>query len=37
MSLPTVIIFKDGTAAERTIDYRSNMKADQKAPLEALI
>jgi hypothetical protein len=37
MSLPTVIIFRDGTAAERTIGYRSNVKAHLKAKLEALI
>jgi thioredoxin 1 len=37
MSIPTVIIFRDGKAAERTIGYRSNMMADLKAKLEALI
>jgi thioredoxin 1 len=37
MSIPTVIIFKDGKPAERTIGYRPNMKADLKAKLEALI
>jgi thioredoxin 1 len=37
MSIPTVIIFKDGKLADRTIGYRSNMKADLKAKLEALI
>jgi thioredoxin len=37
MSIPTVIIFKDGKPAERTVGYRPNMKADLRAKLEALI
>jgi thioredoxin 1 len=37
MSIPTVIIFKGGKAAERTVGYRPNMKGDLKAKLEALI
>ena len=37
MSIPTVIIFKDGKAAERSVGYRPNMKGDLKAKLEALI
>jgi thioredoxin 1 len=37
MSIPTVIIFKDGKPAERTVGYRPSMKADLKAKLEALI
>ncbi len=37
MSIPTVIIFKDGKAAERTVGYRPNMKGDLKMKLEALI
>ena len=37
MSIPTVIIFKDGKLADRTIGYRPDMKADIKAKLEALI
>ena len=37
MSIPTVIIFKDGQPAERTVGYRSDMKAGLKAKLEALI
>jgi thioredoxin 1 len=36
-SIPTVIIFKDGKAADRTVGYRPNMKGDLKAKLEALI
>src|SRR6267378_2188985 len=36
MSIPTVIIFKDGKPAERTVGYRPNMKGDLKAKLEAL-
>ena len=37
MSIPTVIIFKNGLAAERTIGYRPNMKGDLVAKLQALI
>lgn len=37
MSIPTVIIFKDGKPADRTIGYRPNMKGDLRAKLEALI
>ena len=37
MSIPTVIIFKDGKPAERTVGYRPNMKGDLKTKLEALI
>src|SRR4030088_1664782 len=37
MSIPTVIIFKDGKPADRTVGYRPNMKGDLKAKLEALI
>ena len=37
MSIPTLIIFKDGQAAERTVGYRSNLKIDLKQKLEALI
>src|SRR3977135_2577154 len=37
MSIPTVIIFKDGKAAERIIGYRPNMKGDLNAKLEALL
>jgi thioredoxin 1 len=36
-SIPTLIIFKDGKPAERTVGYRPNMKADLKAQLKALI
>jgi len=36
-SIPTVIIFKDGKLAERTIGYRPDMKGDLTAKLEALI
>ena len=36
-SIPTLIIFKDGKPAERTVGYRPNMKADLKAQLEGLI
>ena len=37
MSIPTVIIFKDGRAAERIVGYRSNLKADLRQKLEALL
>jgi thioredoxin 1 len=37
MSIPTVIIFKDGKPADRTIGYRPNMKGDLRSKLEALI
>jgi thioredoxin 1 len=37
MSIPTVIIFKDGKPADRTVGYRPNMKGELKAKLEALI
>jgi thioredoxin 1 len=37
MSIPTLIIFRDGRPAERTVGYRSNLKGDLKQKLEALI
>jgi thioredoxin 1 len=37
MSIPTVIIFKDGKPAERTVGYRPSMKGDLIAKLEALL
>ena len=37
MSIPTVIIFKDGKPSDRTVGYRPNMKSDLTAKLEALI
>src|SRR3979409_878731 len=37
MSIPTVIIFKDGKPAERTVGYRPNMKGDLLARLRARI
>jgi thioredoxin 1 len=37
MSIPTLIIFKDGHAADRTIGFRSGLKADLKEKLEALL
>jgi thioredoxin 1 len=37
MSIPTLIIFKDGKPAQRTVGYRPNMKADLKTKLDALI
>jgi thioredoxin 1 len=37
MSIPTVIIFKDGRPADRMIGYRSNLKADLKRKLESLL
>ncbi len=37
MSIPTVIIFKDGQATDRTIGYRPNMKGDLTKKLESLL
>ena len=37
MSIPTLIIFKDGRPAERTVGYRSNLKGDLREKLEALL
>ena len=37
MSIPTLIIFKDGHPADRTVGYRSNLKVDLKQKLEALL
>lgn len=37
MSVPTLIIFKGGQAADRTVGYRSNLKVDLKLKLEALL
>jgi thioredoxin 1 len=37
MSIPTLIVFKDGQPAERTVGFRSNLKADLKQKLEALL
>jgi len=37
MSIPTLIIFKDGQAADRTIGYRSNLKGDLTKKLESLL
>jgi len=37
MSIPTLVIFKDGQAADRTVGYRSNLKLDLKQKLEALL
>ena len=37
MSIPTLIIFKDGQAAERAVGFRSNLKTDLRQKLEALL
>jgi len=37
MSIPTLIIFKDGRPADRTIGYRSNLKTDLRLKLESLL
>lgn len=37
MSIPTLIIFKGGQAAERVMGYRPNMKSDLKDKLQALV
>ncbi len=36
MSIPTVIVFKAGKAAERSVGYSPSIKADLKQKLEAL-
>jgi thioredoxin 1 len=37
MSIPTLIIFKDGQAADRTVGYRPGLKADLTEKLQALV
>jgi thioredoxin 1 len=37
MSVPTLIVFKDGQAADRVVGYRSSMKLDLRERLEALV
>jgi thioredoxin len=37
MSIPTVIIFKDGQAADRTVGYKTSLKSELHDKLEALI
>ena len=37
LSIPTLIIFKDGRPADRTIGYRTNLKADLRQKLESLL
>ena len=37
LSIPTLIIFKGGEAAERTVGYKAGLKGDLKAKLEALV
>jgi len=37
MSIPTLIIFKGGQAADRMVGYRSNLKLDLRQKLEALL
>jgi thioredoxin 1 len=37
MSVPTLIIFKDGQPAERTVGYRSGLKSDLTEKLLALV
>jgi thioredoxin 1 len=37
MSIPTLIIFKDGQAAERTVGYRAGLKLDLTQKIEALL
>jgi len=36
MSVPTLIVFKDGQAADRTVGYRSSLKLELRQKLEAL-
>lgn len=37
LSIPTLIMFKDGKAADRTVGYRSGLKGDLRQKLEALL
>jgi thioredoxin 1 len=37
MSIPTLIIFKDGKPAERTVGYRPSLKGDLKHKLQNLV
>ncbi|MGH7777049.1 MAG: thioredoxin [Candidatus Dormibacterales bacterium] len=37
LSIPTLIMFKDGRPAERTVGYRPDLKAELRQKLEALI
>ncbi|MDQ6691362.1 MAG: thioredoxin [Candidatus Dormibacteraeota bacterium] len=37
MSIPTVILFKDGRPVDRHVGYRPNMKSDLKEKLTALL
>lgn len=37
MSIPTVILFKNGVAVERQVGYRPTLKGDLKQKLSALI
>ncbi|MGI8562207.1 MAG: thioredoxin [Candidatus Dormibacter sp.] len=37
MSIPTLIMFKDGRPAERTVGYRPDLKRDLRQKLEALL
>jgi thioredoxin 1 len=37
MSIPTLIIFKEGRQADRTVGYRASLKTDLREKLEALL
>jgi thioredoxin 1 len=37
LSIPTLIIFKNGQPADRTVGYRSGLKTDLRERLEALL
>lgn len=37
MSMPTIMMFKDGQAADRHVGYRPGIKAELKQKLESLI
>jgi hypothetical protein len=37
MSIPTLIIFKDGKVADRTVGFRSGLKHDLRAKLDGLL
>jgi thioredoxin 1 len=37
MSIPTIVVFKDGKPAERAVGYRSTLKVDLSVKLQALV
>lgn len=37
MSIPTIVVFKDGKPAERAVGYRPTLKVDLSVKLQALV